>query len=107
MTGIDTLIVAGQVLAVNATAGDWVVHTVRDLAPGVLAAAAGTAVWRTLRWTAARRRDRALRRAYAARAYRLCRVADQADAYLAMPTALVNAHLEAQLNAETVREEEK
>lgn len=101
MNGIDALLTGGQILAANATAGDMVINTAITLGPGLLAAATGTAVWRGIRWTADRRRDRAERRFYAARAFRLNRVADQADAYLAMPAPLVNARLEAQLNAVT------
>ncbi|MYX14450.1 hypothetical protein GTY67_13690 [Streptomyces sp. SID8374] len=71
--------------------------------PGVALTAAVVVAWCAGRWTVTqvdqRLQDRADRRAYTARAYRLCRVADNADAYLAMPSALVNARLEAQYNA--------
>ncbi|MYX67300.1 hypothetical protein K388_05031 [Streptomyces sp. KhCrAH-43] len=108
MNGLDALLTGSQILAANAAAGDTVIDTAITLGPGLLAAATGTAVWRSLRWAADRRRDRATRRAYSARAYRLCRVADRADAYLAMPAGLVNARLEAQLNAvEHAQEEER
>lgn len=108
MNGIDALLTGGQILAANAAAGDMVINTAITLGPGLLAAATGTAVWRGIRWVADHRRDRTLRREYTARAYRLNRVADQADAYLAMPADLVNARLEAQLNAvEHAQEEER
>ncbi|MCX4450633.1 hypothetical protein [Streptomyces sp. NBC_01789] len=103
MNGLDALLTGGQILAANAAAGD----TAITLAPGLLVAATGAAVWRGLRWAAYRRRDRAARREYAARAYRLNRVADHADALLAMPTDLVNARLEAQLNAVKHAQEEE
>ncbi|WP_328903227.1 hypothetical protein OHR86_27900 [Streptomyces sp. NBC_00441] len=109
MNGLDALLTGGQILAANAEAGDMVIGTATTLAPGLLAAATGTAVWRGIRWATERRRDRATRRKYAARTYRLNRVADQADALLAMPADLVNARLEAQLNTLTnhAREEDK
>lgn len=108
MNGLDALLTGGQILAANAAVGDAVIGTAITLGPGLLAAATGTAIWRSLRWATDRRHDRATRRKYAARAYRLCRVADRADAYLAMPTPLVNARLEAQLNAiEHAQEEER
>ncbi|MGQ4353227.1 hypothetical protein [Streptomyces drozdowiczii] len=109
MNGIDALLTGGQLLAVNAAAADRVIDGALYYGPGLVLAATGAAAWAGIRWAIGWRRDRAIRREYAARAYRLCRVADHADALLAMPTDLVNARLEAQLNTLTdhAREEEK
>lgn len=57
--------------------------------PGALATAAVATAWCTCRWAVRRYeqwlQDRADRRAYTARAFRLCRVADNADAIAALP----------------------
>ena len=106
MNGIDALLTGGQILAANAAAGDMVIDAALTLGPGLALAATGAAAWAGIHWVADRRRERAERRAYTARAYRLCRVAHRADALLAMPTDLVNARLNAQLAAtETTQEE--
>jgi hypothetical protein len=108
MNGIDALLTGSQLLAVNAAAADRVIDGALYYGPGLALAAAGAAAWAGIRWASGRRRDRVIRRKYTARAYRLCRVADQADALLAMPTDLVNTRLEAQLNAvEHAQEEER
>lgn len=100
---IDSLLAAGQAAATVHTAVDRVIDAALYCGPGVLATAVVVAAWCTCRWAVRRYdqllQDRADRRAYTARAYRLCRVADNADAYLAMPPALVNARLEAQYAA--------
>ncbi|MEU0160151.1 hypothetical protein ABZ154_15255 [Streptomyces sp. NPDC006261] len=99
---IDTFLAAGQAAATVHTAVDQVIDAALYYGPGVLAAAAVAAAWCTCRWAVHRYeqwlQDRADRREYTARAYRLCRVADSADAFLAMPPALINARLEAHLD---------
>ncbi|MBT2429401.1 hypothetical protein J7F02_28245 [Streptomyces sp. ISL-112] len=98
---IDTLLAAGQAAAGVHTAVDRVIDAALYYGPGVLVTAVVIAVWCACRWAVRRYehllQDRADRREYAARAYRLCRVADNADAFLAMPPALINARLEAHL----------
>ncbi|WP_432008668.1 hypothetical protein [Streptomyces bacillaris] len=101
MTDLDTLLAAGQAVATVHTIIDGLINAAHYYGPGVLATIAVAAAWRTSRWASRRydqlAQDRADRREYTARAYRLCRVADNADAFLAMPPALVNSRLEAQL----------
>ncbi|MEV7654596.1 hypothetical protein AB0O39_10540 [Streptomyces anulatus] len=100
---LDTILAAGQALAAVHTAVDQTINAALYYGPGVLVTAAAVAAWRTGQWTLRRSdqwlHDRAERREYTARAYRLCRVAEQADAFLAMPPTLVNARLEAHLAA--------
>ncbi|MFJ5886809.1 hypothetical protein [Streptomyces californicus] len=103
MTDLDTLLTAGHALAAVHTAVDQAINAVLYYGPGALVTAAAVAAWRTGQWTVRRHdqwlHDRADRRAYTARAARLHQVARSADAYLAMPPALINARLEAHLAA--------
>ncbi|WP_435597112.1 hypothetical protein [Streptomyces anulatus] len=100
---LDTIIAAGQALAAVHGAVDQTINAALYYGPGALALTAAVAAFRACAWAADRyhqlAQDRADRRAYTARAFRLCRVAEQADAFLAMPPALVNARLEAHLAA--------
>ncbi|MFE7485542.1 hypothetical protein [Streptomyces sp. NPDC057552] len=100
---IDTLLAAGQAIAAIHTAVDRVIDGALYYGPGVLATAAAVAAWRTGHWVVRRydqwHHDRATRRYYTARAHRLHQVARSADAYLAMPPAIVNHRLEAQYAA--------
>ncbi|MFF3998603.1 hypothetical protein ACFYX8_35505 [Streptomyces cyaneofuscatus] len=86
---IDTLLAAGQAAATVHTAVDRAIDAAIYYGPGVLATAAIAGAWCTCRWAVRRYeqlvQDRADRRAYTARAYRLCRVADNADAISALP----------------------
>ncbi|MYW29764.1 hypothetical protein [Streptomyces sp. SID2119] len=86
---IDTLLAAGQAAATVHTAVDRVIDAALYYGPGALAVAAVAAAWHATR-RAVRRyqqliQDRADRRAYTTRAFRLCRVADNADAIGALP----------------------
>ncbi|MFD3741095.1 hypothetical protein [Streptomyces sp. NPDC058629] len=85
---IDTLLAAGQAAATVHTAVDQLIDAALYYGPGVLAAAAVAAAWCACRWAVRRYeqlvQDRADRREYTARAYRLCRVADNADAVTAL-----------------------
>ncbi|MGW9299652.1 hypothetical protein ACWHA3_02340 [Streptomyces cyaneofuscatus] len=86
---IGTLLTAGQAAATVHTAVDQVIDAALYYGPGALAAAAVAAAWLTTRWAVRRYdqwlQDRSDRRAYTARAFRLCRVADNADAIAALP----------------------
>ncbi|MBQ1118467.1 hypothetical protein [Streptomyces sp. C3-3] len=103
MSDLDTFLAAGQALAAVHGAVDQTINAALFYGPGVLATAAVVAAWRTGQWTVRRYdqwlQDRADRREYTARAARLHQVADNADAYLAMPDTLINARLEAQYAA--------
>lgn len=89
MSTFDTLLAAGQAAATVHTAVDRVIDGALYYGPGDLAAAAIATAWCTCRWAVRRYdqllQDRADRREYTARAYRLCRVADNADAIAALP----------------------
>ncbi|MDX2732835.1 hypothetical protein [Streptomyces sp. PA03-2a] len=75
--------------------------------PG-LALAAGVLTARTCcRWATDRWHDRLDTRRYKATAARLHRVADIADAVMAMPEDLLTAQLEAKYAADNAREEKK
>lgn len=99
MSTLDALFLAGGLLHANATAADYLINAALYYGPGLLLAAVAVTGWRGIRWSINRHYDRLDRRHYAAVAFRLNRVADQADAYLAMPRNLVNARLEAHYNA--------
>lgn len=103
MTDIDTILAAGQALTATHTAVDQVIDAALYYGPGALLTAAVCTAWRTGQWALTRYdqhlQDRADRRKYTARAARLHQVARSADAYLAMPPALINARLEAQYAA--------
>ncbi|MGW2594827.1 hypothetical protein ACWCXC_31805 [Streptomyces sp. NPDC001515] len=107
MNGLDALLTGGQILAVNAAAGDMAINAATTLGPGLLAATTGAAVWCGLRWVADRCRDRAERREYAARAHRLNRVADQADRIIAAAGNQLAEHLHQQIHTTNTREGEK
>ncbi|WP_097930955.1 MULTISPECIES: hypothetical protein [unclassified Streptomyces] len=87
MTNFDTFLAAGQALAAVHGAVDQTINAALYYGPGVLATAAAVTAWRTGQWTLRRYdqllQDRADRRTYTARAFRLHQVADRADAYLA------------------------
>ncbi|MET9055482.1 hypothetical protein ABZW50_30475 [Streptomyces bacillaris] len=89
MTDLDTLLAAGQAVATVHTIIDGLIDAALYYGPGVLATIAVAAAWRTSRWAAWRydqlAQDRSDRREHTARAYRLCRVADNADAIAALP----------------------
>ncbi|MFF0055616.1 hypothetical protein ACFYRI_14625 [Streptomyces microflavus] len=86
---IDTLLAAGQAAATVHTAVDRAIDAALYYGPGVLVTVAVAAAWCTCRWAVRRYEqwlhDRADRREYTARAFRLCRVADNADAVTALP----------------------
>ncbi|KFK87795.1 hypothetical protein IX27_18015 [Streptomyces sp. JS01] len=87
MKDLDTIPAAGQALAAVHTAVDQVINAALFYGPGVLALTGAVAAFRACAWAADRYhqllRDRADRRAYTARAFRLCRVADNTDAVMA------------------------
>lgn len=103
MTDLDTILAAGQALAAVHTAVDQVINAALFYGPGVLALTATVAAFRVCAWAADRyhqlAQDRADRRAYTARAFRLCRVADSADAVLALGDNTVNEYLDNKLAA--------
>lgn len=84
MSDLNTFLAAGQALAAVHGAVDQTINAALYYGPGVLATVAAVTAWRTGQWTLRRYdqllHDRADRREYTARAYRLCRVADNADA---------------------------
>ncbi|MFI7890947.1 hypothetical protein ACIFUY_06740 [Streptomyces sp. CACIS-1.16CA] len=84
---LDTVFAAGQAVAAVHTAVGQVINAALFYGPGALALTATIAAFRVCAWAADRyhqlAQDRADRRAYTARAYRLCRVADTADAVIA------------------------
>ncbi|MET8377973.1 hypothetical protein [Streptomyces microflavus] len=86
---VDTLLAAGQAAATVHTAVDQIIDAALFYGPGALATAAVATAWCTCRWAVRRYeqllQDRADRRTYTARAFRLCRVADNADAIAALP----------------------
>lgn len=99
----DTLLAAGQAVAAVHGAVDQTINAALFYGPGVLVTAAAYTAWRTGQWTVRRYdqwlHDRADRRKYTARAYRLCRVADSADAVMAIPTDDLNHYLDNKLAA--------
>ncbi|MGW6288293.1 hypothetical protein [Streptomyces sp. NPDC055107] len=101
MTDLDTILAAGQALAAVHAAVDQGINAALYYGPGVLATAAAVAAWRTGQWTVRRYdqwlQDRADRREYTARAFRLCRVADNADAVLALGDNTVIQYLDNKL----------
>ncbi|MGW4834715.1 hypothetical protein [Streptomyces globisporus] len=103
MTDLDTILAAGQALAAVHTAVDQVKTAALHYGPGVLATAAAYAAWRAGQWTVRRcdqlLQDRADRREYTARAFRLCRVADNADAVMTIPADDLNRYLDNKLAA--------
>ncbi|MGC4925612.1 hypothetical protein [Streptomyces sp. DT117] len=100
---IDTLLAAGQAAATVHTAVDQVIDAALYYGPGALAAGAIAAAWCTCRWAVRRYdqllQDRADRRAYTARAFRLCRVADNADAIGALPETDLVTYLDNKYDA--------
>ncbi|MEW1630777.1 hypothetical protein AB0387_25885 [Streptomyces sp. NPDC089173] len=86
---VETLLAAGQTVAALHGVVDHTVDAALYYGPGVLAAFAVVTAWRFCRWAVRRYnqllQDRADRREYTARAFRLCRVADNADAIGALP----------------------
>ncbi|MBD3549819.1 hypothetical protein [Streptomyces sp. JV180] len=103
MSDLDTLLAAGQALAAVHAAVDQAITAALYYGPGVLVTAAAVAAWRTGQWTVRRHdqwlHDRADRRAYTARAFRLCRVADNTDAVMATPADDLNRYLDTKLAA--------
>lgn len=100
---LDTILAAGQALAAVHGAVDQTINAALYYGPGVLVTAATVAAWRTGQWAVRRYdqwlQDRADRRAYTARAFRLCRVADSADAVLAHGDNTVIEYLDNKLAA--------
>ncbi|WP_030703936.1 hypothetical protein [Streptomyces griseus] len=98
MTDLDTILAAGQALAAVHGAVDQTINAALYYGPGVLVTAAAYTAWRTGQWTVRRYdqlvQDRADRREYTARAYRLCRVADSADAVIALGDNTVIEYLD-------------
>ncbi|MGW3825730.1 hypothetical protein ACWEAF_26340 [Streptomyces sp. NPDC005071] len=74
--------------------------------PGLLLAAGVLTARNCCRWAADRWHDHLDTRRYKATAARLHRVADIADAVMAMPEDLLNAQLEAKYDAENYTHEE-
>ncbi|MFH8867102.1 hypothetical protein [Streptomyces griseus] len=99
MTDLDTILAAGQALAAVHGAVDQTINAALYYGPG----AAAVAAWRTGQWTVRRYdqllHDRADRREYTARAYRLCRVADSADAVIALGDNTVIEYLDNKYDA--------
>ncbi|MFI1525443.1 hypothetical protein [Streptomyces griseus] len=100
---LDTILAAGQALAAVHGTVDQTITAALYYGPGVLATAAAYTAWRTGQWTVRRYdqllQDRADRREYTARAFRLCRVADKTDAVLALGDNTVNEYLDNKLAA--------
>ncbi|MFE2973300.1 hypothetical protein [Streptomyces sp. NPDC059258] len=100
---LDTLLAAGQAVAAVHTAVDQVINAALFYGPGVLALTAAVVAFRVCAWAADQYhqllQDRADRRTYTARAYRLCRVADNADTVLALGDNTVNEYLDNKLAA--------
>ncbi|WP_148016494.1 hypothetical protein [Streptomyces sp. OR43] len=74
---------------------DYLINAGLLYGPGLLLAAGTAGAWRTGWWIRDRHQARIDKQTYTARAARLNRVADRADAFLAMPEDLVTARLEA------------
>ncbi|WP_089117062.1 hypothetical protein [Streptomyces sp. SS07] len=100
---LDTILAAGQAVAAAHTAVAQVINAALFYGPGVLALTAAVAAFRACAWAADRYhqllQDRADRRIYTARAFRLCRVADNANAVMANPTDDLNEYLDNKLAA--------
>ncbi|GGS41220.1 hypothetical protein F2B00_03150 [Streptomyces parvus] len=100
---IDTILAAGQALAAVHTAVGQVINAALYYGPGALALTATIAAFRVCAWAADRyhqaAQDRADRRTYTARAFRLCRVADSADAVMTIPADDLNRYLDNKLAA--------
>ncbi|MEU1433984.1 hypothetical protein ABZ438_07785 [Streptomyces sp. NPDC005786] len=94
MTNLDALLAAGQALTTTHTAVDRLIDGGLCYGPGMLLTAVGATAWYSGRRIAEHVRNRADKRRYAARAVRLHKVADRADAILTMPEYLVTARLE-------------
>ncbi|MYR36309.1 hypothetical protein GTX14_04470 [Streptomyces sp. SID4944] len=107
---LDTLLAASQAVATIHTIVDGFINAALYYGPGVLATAAVAATWRTSRWASHRydqlAQDRADRREYTARAYRLCRVADNADAVTALPEIDLITYLDNKYDAPDLAPEE-
>lgn len=105
MNDLDTVFAAGQAVAAVHTAVDQVINAALYYGPGVLALTVTIAAFRVCAWAADRYhqavQDRADRRTFTARAYRLCRVADSADAVMAIPADDLNRYLDNKLAATT------
>ncbi|MFJ3141658.1 hypothetical protein ACIPJM_04305 [Streptomyces halstedii] len=99
MNTLDSLFLAAGAMSANATAIDHMINTTLVYGPGIALTTGTLCAIRSCRWAANRYHqwinDRADRRHYTAVAFRLNRVADRADAFLAMPEAIVTARLEA------------
>lgn len=110
MSTFDTLLAAGQAAATVHTAVDRLIDAGLYYGPGALAAAAVVAAWCTCRWAVRRYeqllQNRADRRTYTARAYRLCRVADNADAIAALPEIDLITYLDNKYDATDLAPEE-
>ena len=98
MSTLDALFLAGGVLHANATAADHVINAGLYYGPGLLLATVAVTGWRGLRWCINRHQDRADRRYYAAVAYRLNRVWDEANTVLNQDDDEINDYLEALYN---------
>lgn len=100
---LDAILAAGQALAAVHTAVDQTITAALYYGPGVLVAAAAYTAWRTGHWTVRRYdqlvQDRADRREFTTRAFRLCRVADNADAVMALGDNTVIQYLDNKLAA--------
>ncbi|MFD5940218.1 hypothetical protein [Streptomyces griseus] len=100
---LDTILAAGQALAAVHTVVDQTITAALYYGPGVLVTAAAYTAWRTGQWTVRWYdqlvQDRADRRAYTARAFRLCRVADSADAVMTIPADDLITYLDNKLAA--------
>ncbi|MFD3638266.1 hypothetical protein [Streptomyces griseus] len=103
MNGLDTVFAAGQAVAAVHTAVDQAINAALFYGPGVLALTATIAAFRAFAWAADRYhrlvQDRADRREFTARAFRLCRVADSADAVMAIPADDLITYLDSKLAA--------
>ncbi|MDX3328833.1 hypothetical protein PV405_29935 [Streptomyces sp. ME02-6979-3A] len=99
MNTLDSLFLAAEVLHANYTVADHLINAGLHYGPGILLTAGLTVAWRT--WQRARgwHHDRADRRHYTAVAFRLNRVADQADTVLDQCEEELLEQLEALYNA--------
>lgn len=106
MNQIDAFLAGGHAIA-NHTAVDYLINAGLLYGPGITLTAASLAAWYGGRRIAEHLRDRADNRRYAATAARLHRVADRADAFLAMPEDVVTARLEAHYAVEANHAQEE
>ncbi|MGW9245804.1 hypothetical protein [Streptomyces badius] len=101
MNDLDTILAAGQAVAAVHTAVDQVINAALFYGPGALALTAAVAAFRACAWAADRYhqlvQDRADRRKCTARAFRLCRVADSADAVMQLGDNTVIEYLDNKL----------